>query len=57
MYTIWCAHRTRTNCQVLFDFYFADISEASKARHTESSPRQQMRADEDEGIFCASVHG
>ena len=42
------------HCQVIFDFYFADISESARARNTESVAVGNRVQDEDEGI-CESV--
>jgi len=41
-------------CQVIFDFYFADVSDAAKAHNTESVNVSNRVQEEDEGI-CASV--
>jgi choline monooxygenase len=41
-------------CQVIFDFYFSDVSEGAKAYNTESVNVSNRVQDEDEGI-CASV--
>ena len=42
------------HCQVIFDFYFSDVSEAAKAHNRESVNVSNRVQDEDEGI-CASV--